>query len=160
MSETIDQSIPSARQILERIPWLVVVLCGVLLGLSFVGRVFFDILVPTTDYGPRSSVTTWVGLGICFAAGFAGASWGRRFHQGILAVFATILAGFVLAILGGLVSVMGLSMVRAIDFSRNMAEALDVPLPVMLVVGGAVGTIGAGLATRLSHRPRHYLNGN
>jgi hypothetical protein len=64
-------------------------------------------------------VTTWVGLGICFAAGFAGASWGRRFHQGILAVFATIMAGFVLAIVGGPLSVVGISMARGIDLSQH-----------------------------------------
>ena len=85
--------------IFGRTPWRIVVLCGVLLGLSFVGRVLFDMLVPPTNYGPRSSVTTWVGLGICFVAGFAGANWGRL-PWGILAAFATIVAGFVLAIVG------------------------------------------------------------
>jgi hypothetical protein len=143
---------PSVREILGMIPWRVVVLCGVLLGLSFVGRVLFDILIPTTHYGPRASVTTWVGLSICFAAGLAGASWDRRFHQGILAVFATIVAGFVLGIVAGPLSVVGLSLVRAIDYSGNMVGALDIPLPIMLVVGGAVGTVGAGLAAWSSHR--------
>jgi hypothetical protein len=44
----------------------------------------------------------------------------------ILAVFATIVAGFILAIVEGPLSVVGMSMVRVIDFSRNMAGALDV----------------------------------
>jgi len=87
-----------------------------------------------------------------FAAGLAGASWDRRFHQGILAVFATIVAGFVLGIVAGPLSVVGLSLVRAIDYSGNMVGALDIPLPIMLVVGGAVGTVGAGLAAWSSHR--------
>jgi hypothetical protein len=156
MNEAIDHSIPSVHEILGRIPWCVVCSCGVLLGLSVVGRVLFDIFVPTTHYGARSSVTTWVGLGTCFAAGFAGASWRRRFHQGILAVFATIMAGFVLAIVGGPLSVVGIAMPRAIDFSLNMAGALEIPLPVMLVVGGAAGAgLAAWVQRPISFKLRH-----
>jgi hypothetical protein len=151
MNEAIDQSILSVCETLGRIPWHIVVLCGVLSGLSFVGRVLFDIRVATTDDSPRSAVTTWEGLGFASPRGSlervgVGASIRASWPC------SPPVAGVVLAIVGGPLSVVGMSMVRAIDVSRDMTGALDVPLPVMLVIGGAVGTVGASLAAWSSHR--------
>ena len=152
MSESTAPPIPSFREVVRRTPWGVVGVCGVLLGLVLVGRVLLDAIIPTADYAPRSAVTTWLGLLICLAAGFAGASRGRLFHQGVLAVFGTISLGFVVAIVGGPMSVVGMAMVSAIDYPRNIVEALDVPLPMMLVVGGVVGTVSAFVAALLNER--------
>ena len=126
----------------RRMPWLVATLFGVLLALPLVVR---NMIVVT---GP-----VWHALGdapggvaVCFAAGFAGASRGREFDQGILAVLAAIIIANVICASVVVSSLAGTHSASAV------VEALDLPLGGMLLLGIPVGTVGAGIATWLNHR--------
>jgi hypothetical protein len=83
-------------------------------------------------------VFVWqVGVAACFAPGLVGASGGREFDQGILAVFAAIIVAFVIG--------------AGVLIATNSMNAL-VPLPAMILLGLPIGTVGAGIAAWLSHR--------
>ena len=121
----------------RRLPWRVAALFGVVLALPLVvGNV---IAVPHV-LGPA------IGLPTCFAAGFAGASRGREFDQGLVAVFAAIV---IANLVGAIVIVSSLAGTHS---AGAVVDALDLPLPGMLLLGVPVGTVGAGIATWLSHR--------
>jgi H+/Cl- antiporter ClcA len=67
-----------------------------------------------------------------------------------------ILIGFFVGIVGGVAAVLVMYTFHNLDLAHELYWALEVPLPVMLVLGGVVGTAGAGIAvylTRLRHRP-------
>ena len=125
----------------RRLPWRVAALFGVLLALPLVvGNVI-------AVSGPVWRVLgEGTGVAVCFAAGLAGASRRREFDQGILAVFAAI----VIANLVGAIVIV--SSVAGTHSASAVADALDLPLPGMLLLGVPVGTVGAGIATWLSHR--------
>lgn len=152
MNDAIDQPIPSLRDLASRIPWRAAAISGIALGTTFVIRQLYDIFIPTADYAFRSAVSTWSGLAICFAAGFRGAWRTRRLEQGSLVTLATIVVGFLVAIVGGVITVLVVFMFHNLDLSRALGDALEVPLPVMLVIGGIAGTVGASVAVWLAHR--------
>jgi hypothetical protein len=123
---------------------------GVLLGSTFVIRFLFDTFIPTTDYGPRSAMLTRAGLAICFAAGFRGTWRAGHIGMGAAVTLATIIVGFVVAVGGGIVAVLIVgAFSNNLDVPRALIDALEVPLPIMLVVGGAVGILGGTIATGL-----------
>jgi hypothetical protein len=122
-----------------------------LLGATFVIRFLFDTFVPTATYGPRSTMLTRAGMVICFAAGFRGAWRTGHIGMGTLVAITTTVVGFVAAIAGGIVAVLLVDAVwHNLDMPRALSGVLEVPLPVMLVVGGAVGTLGGVIAIGLS----------
>ena len=143
------------QELLPRVPWRAAALWGVALGATFVIRGIYDIFNPTTDWAERSHWSTMAGLAICFCAGFHGA-WRRGDfgYGGVVAVLA-ILIGFVVAIFGNTAAVLLISTFRDLDLPRELAEARDVPLHVMLLLGGSVGAAGSAIAvavTRFRHR--------
>jgi hypothetical protein len=142
-------------ELLPRVPWRAAALWGIALGATFVIRGVYDILAPTTDYAFRSHWSTRAGLAICFCAGFQ-AAWRRRdfAHGGVVALVA-ILIGFFVAIFGDVAAVLVISTFHQLDLAQELYWALEVPLPVMLMVGGSLGIVGAAMAvglTRFRHR--------
>lgn len=137
MSDLLDFLVAPVR----RTPWRVAALFGVLLALPLVvGNV-------VTVSGPIWRVLgEGSGVAACFAAGLVGASRRREFDQGILAVFAAIV---IANLVGAIVIVASLAGTHS---AGAVVEALDLPLPGMLLLGVPVGTVGAGIATWLSHR--------
>jgi hypothetical protein len=151
LNDAVDEPLPTFRDVMSKIPWRVVAPWGVALGATFVIRELFDIFfIPTTDYGLRSSLSTKSGLAICFAAGFQGAWRTRHLGQGSFVALASILVGFFVAIIGDVATVLVVSTFHNLDLSRAVGEALEVPLPVMLVIGGIAGTAGAAVAAWLT----------
>ena len=126
---------------IRRMPWRVAVLFGLLLALPLVVGNMIAVSGPVWRVLGEGS-----GVAVCFAAGLAGASRRREFDQGILAVFAAI----VIANLVGAIVIV--SSVAGTHSASAVVEALDLPLPGMLLLGVPVGTVGAGIATWLSHR--------
>jgi hypothetical protein len=147
------------REMLPAVPWRAAALWGIALGGTFVIREVLDLLKPTTDYGLRSLASTWAGLAICFCAGFQGA-WRdrgeRHLHvwHGIRVTLTAIVIGFLAAIVGNTSAVFVVSTFHQLDLPHELAWALEIPLPVMLVLGGLVGMAGAAIAAGLA-RFRH-----
>ena len=128
------------------VPWRVAVLFGALLGLPLVS----DNVVAMSGLVTPASRTGF-GLAACFAAGILGASRGREFHQGILAVFAAILIANLIGLAGGMFAIRAATLAGTISPSL-VREATDLPLFGMLLLGLPVGTIGAGVGAWLSRR--------
>jgi hypothetical protein len=126
----------------RRMPWRVATLFGVLLGLPLVVGNLIEMSGPVW----RVLGDAPGGVAVCFAAGFVGASRSREFDQGILAVLAAIV---IANLMGAIVIVSSLSGTHSWS---AVIEALDLPLVGMLFLGIPVGTVGAGMATWLSHR--------
>ena len=121
----------------RRMPWRVATVFGAFLGVTLVAGNAIPVLQP---------LGLALGSATVVAAGIIGASRGREFDQGILAVLGAI----VLANLVGAIAIVS-SLPGTYSWSA-LVEALDLPLPGMLVLGVPVGTVGAGFATWLNHR--------
>ena len=143
------------QELLPRVPWRAAAVWGVALGATFVIRGVYDIFNPTTDWALRSQWTTLAGLAICFCAGFQ-AAWRRKdFGYGGAVTLLAILIGFFVAIVGDVAAVLVISTFHKLDLASALYWALDVPLQVMLLLGGSVGAVGAAIAvgmTRFRHR--------
>jgi len=140
------------RDLLPWLPWRLATIWGIVLGAGFVFGETSYLLNLAGRFPPH-----WldlVGLATCFCAGFHGA-WRRSDfgHGGIVALL-TILIGFFVAIAGNVAAVFVVSTFRTIDLREQLYWAIEVPLPIMLIVGGVLGEVGAlagvGLA-RLRH---------
>ena len=173
MNDTADQS-PSPvrtaiydfmryflREMLPAIPWRVAAPWGIALAGSIVIRGVLDILTPTADYGLRSQVSTFTGLTVCFWSGFQTAfrdrSSERHLHvwHGSRVTLTAIVIGFVVAIVGSVSVVFVVSKFRELDLQQELYWAVEIPVHVMLVIGGLAGTAGAAIAaglTRFRHR--------
>ena len=112
---------------IRRVPWNVATAFGVVLVL---------IMVVGNVVAPRAFV--WkADVAACFAPGLVGASRGREFDQGILAVFAAIVIAFGIG--------------AGILIATNSMNAL-VPLPAMILLGLPIGTVGAAVGAWLCNR--------
>jgi hypothetical protein len=128
------------------VPMRVAVVFGVLLGLSLVSDRVVAVFGPVT---PASR--TAFGLAVCFAAGIVGASRGREFYQGILAVFAAIITANLIGLAGGLLAIRAASLAGTTSPSL-VRDATDLPLVGMVLLGLPIGTVGAGVGAWLSRR--------
>jgi hypothetical protein len=126
----------------RRIPWRIAAVSGVLLALTAVVGNVIAVSGPVWHALGREPG----GMAVCFAAGLVGASRRREFDQGILAVIAAIV---IANLVDATVIVFSLAGTHS---ARAVVDALDLPLPGMLLLGVPVGTMGAGIATWLSHR--------
>lgn len=125
MSDLLEFLLAPAR----RTPWPVAILFGAILGLMLMAG---NVITISHSLGGA------LGMAACLAAGMAGASRGREFDQGILAVLAAIVIANVI----GAVAIV----------ATNPASPLDLPLPGMLLLGLPVGTVGAALGAWLTRR--------
>jgi hypothetical protein len=121
----------------RRMPWRVATVFGALLGVTLVAGNVIPVLQP---------LGMAIGVATVVVAGIIGASRGREFDQGILAVLGAI----VLANLVGAFAIV--SSLPGTDSWSAVVGALDLPLPGMLMLGVPVGTVAAGVATWLNHR--------
>jgi hypothetical protein len=123
-------------------------------GCVIVVRGTFDIYLPTDDYYIRSVWTTYGAISIYVACGF-GAGWYYR----------RVLSGTVIGITAaGIASVIGflpaLLFLGGLGDEENaytgLSQALDVPVPILLVLGAVLGGVGAaiGAATAYGNSPR------
>ena len=61
-----------------------------------------------------------------------------------------IVIGFLVAIVGNETAVLVIYPFHQLDLANELASALEVPLPVMLAIGGLAGTAGAAIAVYLA----------
>ena len=124
---------------------------AVLFAAAFVTRTALDWLAPPVDFHTRSTVSTFLAVGILVAAGLR-ASW----RSGSL--FAGTLAGVAATTIGAAISVIGAAGLLAIWHDADTMTAIRASgglgevfvLPIMLIVPGAVlGTIGGVVGTTI-----------
>jgi len=143
------------REMLPAIPWRAAAPWGIALAGTFVIRGALDIVKPTTDYGLRSLVSTWAGLAVCFSAGFQ-AAWRDRSEphlhvwHGYRVTLTAIVIGFLVALVGNVSAVYAISTFRELVLRQELYWAVDIPIHVMLVIGGLAGAAGAAIAAGLT----------
>lgn len=130
--------------------WRAAWIWGVALGATFVIRGVYDLLNPTTDYGLRSQWSTLAGLAVCFGTGLHAAWRSKDWGRGSFVTVVAVVIGFGVAIVGGVIAVLVVDTFRSVNVPGAIAEALDVPLHVMLVLGGLAGSAGAAIAVGLT----------
>lgn len=119
---------------------------GAVVGAALVLRYSFDTLVPTADYGFRTSALTYTIFGVCVFAGARGAWQTRSIRTGVLTSLSA-------STIGALFSIVGTGLLLAVwhdaatldawRSSGGLDEALvDVPLKVV-VIGAVMGLAGA-----------------
>jgi hypothetical protein len=117
---------------------------GLALGALIVVRDGIDIYVPTHDYYVRSAWTTYTAMSIYAACGIrAGWSYGRVLSGTVIGLTAAVIASVI-----GLVSpllFMGALLARHTAGHDGLWEAFDVPVPILLVFGAGLGTLGAAI---------------
>ena len=120
---------------------------GALIGVAVVARTALDWFVPTQDFSIRSSISTYVGVGLLLVTGFSSAWRSGSFASGPLAAALAAVIGAIISAAGaaGLLAIFHDShTMSAIDGSGGLGEAFT--LPIMLIVPALIlGTIGGAL---------------
>jgi len=122
-----------------------------LFGVAFVTRTALDWLAPPVDFHARSTVSTFLGIGILVAAGLW-ASWrsGSPFAGTLVGVAATSI-GAVISVVGaaGLLAIWhDADTMAAIRASGGLGEVFELPL-VMILPGAVLGTIGGAVGATI-----------
>ena len=124
---------------------------AVLVGAAFVTRTALDWLAPPVDFHARSTVSTFLGVGILVTAGLW-ASWrSGSFFAGTLAGVAATAIGAVISVLGaaGLLAIWhDADTMAAIRASGGLGEVYELPL-LMILPGAVLGTIGGAVGATI-----------
>jgi hypothetical protein len=117
---------------------------AVLFGAAFVTRTALDWLGPPVDFHARSTVSTFLGVGILVTAGLWASLRSGSLFAGTLAGVAATAIGAVISVIGaaGLLAIWhDADTMAAIRASGGLGEVFE--LPIMMILPGAVlGTIG------------------
>ncbi len=117
---------------------------AVLFGAAFVSRTALDWLAPPADFHARSTVSTFLAVGILVAAGLW-ASWrSGSLVAGTLAGVAATAIGAVISIVGAAVLLViwhDAETMAAIRASGGLSEVFELPI-MMILPGAMLGTIG------------------
>jgi hypothetical protein len=120
---------------------------GALFGVATVVRTALDWFVPTQDFSVRSSISTYVGVGLLLVIGFWSAWRSGSVASGPLAAAVAAAVGALLSVAGAaaMLAVFNDSKtMSAIEGSGGLGEVFT--LPIMMVVPGLIlGTIGGAL---------------
>jgi hypothetical protein len=120
---------------------------GLALGALIVLRDALDVYVPTDDYYVRSAWTTYSAVTIYTACGLrAGWRYGRVVSGTVIGIVAAVIASLI-----GLLS--PLLFLNALSPRGGLWELLDVPVPILLVFGAVLGTVGAAIGRAGRRRP-------
>jgi hypothetical protein len=133
------------------LPWAIVV--GLILGV----REVLDATVPTTDnFHFRAAVCTYLGFATYASAGVS-AGWrsGRTLAGFAVSLVITLVATATdVASVVGVAALLSTGAVHSASSYEGLYEGLDVPILPMLIVGGALATIGAAIGKTARRFPR------
>ena len=140
-----------SRQVLLSL-WRAARWWGLALGGTIAARGAFDIYLPTDDYYARSVWTTYTGISICAACGLHAGWYYRRVLSG--AVIGITAAG-IASVIGFAPALLLIGLGDEENTYTGLSQALDVPVPILLVLGAVLGAVGAAIGTsRCSARRR------
>jgi hypothetical protein len=131
-------------------------LWALVLATVFEARTAYDWFVPTTNFRPRSELTTYMMVSVLLVIGASSTMRTRSFRAGVVSTLSALIGSAVIC--SAVTSFMYFNwrspeLVAAIQRSGGLAEVFT--LPVMLIIPGTiVGAIGASFAFA-SGRPRH-----
>lgn len=132
------------------VPWRAAVPWGLALGVGFPVRGLYELLAARPAHALDVLASGPVGVLICFCAGLYTA-WRRRdFSYGGVVALTAIVIAFIFAVVVNVALVLVIAQLRPIDLRRSLYGAIEVPLPIMLMLGGFAGTIGAAIGRGLS----------
>jgi hypothetical protein len=120
---------------------------GALFGTAIVVRTALDWFVPTQDFSVRSSISTYVGVGLLLVTGFWSAWRSGSFASGPLAAaLATVIGAFIsIAGAAGMLAIFhDAQTMSAIEGSGGLGEVFTMPI-MMVVLALILGTIGGAL---------------
>src|ERR1051325_11334078 len=123
-------------------------LWSVVLAAIFEGRTAFDWFVPTTNFRPRSDLTTYMMISALLVIGASTTMRTRSFKAGVVSTISALIGSAVIC--SAVTAFMYFNwrspaLIAAIQNSGGLAEVFT--LPIMLIVPGTiVGTIGASIA--------------
>jgi hypothetical protein len=131
-------------------------LWSVVLAAIFEGRTAFDWFVPTTNFKPRSDLTTYMMISTLLVIGASSAMRTRSFKAGVVSTLSALIGSAVIC--SAVTSLMYWSwrspaLLVAIQQSGGLAEVFTLPIFV-IVPGTVVGAIGASVASMTRGR-RH-----
>jgi hypothetical protein len=115
-----------------------------LFGAAFVTRTALDWLAPPVDFSTRSTVSTFLGVGILVGAGLWASSRSGSLFAGTAAGVAATAIGAVISVVGaaGLLAIWhDADTMAAIRASGGLGEVFEFPIMIILP-GGVLGTIG------------------
>jgi len=129
---------------------------GALIGVAVVARTALDWFVPTQDFSLRSSISTYVGVGLLLVTGFWSAWRSGSFASGPLAAALAAVIGAVISAAGAasmLAAFHDSQTMSAIEGSGGLGEVFTLPL-MMVVPGLILGTIGGALGAAANDKLR------
>lgn len=131
-------------------------LWALVLATVFEARTAYDWFVPTTNFRPRSEVTTYMMITVLLVIGASSTMRTRSFKAGVVSTLTALIGSAVIC--SAVTSFMywnfqSPELIAAVQRSGGLSEAFA--LPVMLIIPGSiVGAIGASFAFA-SGRSRH-----
>jgi hypothetical protein len=137
------------RQVL-RFLWRATRWWGLALGGLILVRDTIDVYLPTQDYYLRSVWTTYSAVALYAACGLrSGWYYGRMLSGTVVGIAAAVIASVI-----GLVSPM--LFLNVILERSELWEVLDTPVPILLLFGAVLGTLGAAIGSSAGdlRRPR------
>ena len=138
------------RALRTRVPWRAALPWGLALGAGFPIRGVHDLLSARPDHALDVLASGPVGMSICFCAGLYAAFRRKDFSYGGVVALTAIVIAFVFAVVADIASVLVIARLRPIDLRQSLYGAIEVPLPIMLMLGGFAGAIGATIGRGLS----------
>ena len=132
-----------ARQVLGFV-WRGARIWAVLFGAAFIARTALDWLAPPVDFHTRSTVSTFLAIGLLLLAGLWASMRSGSLLAGTLAGVAATAIAAVISVLGaaGLLAIWhDAGTMAAIRDSGGLAEVFELPV-IMVVPGAVLGTMG------------------
>lgn len=129
---------------------------GALFGIAFIARTALDWFVPTQDFSVRSTISTYVGVGLLLFTGFWFAWRSGSLSSGTL-------TASLAAIIGALISIVGVAGMLAVFHDQQTLAAIDgsgglgevFTLPIMMVIPALIlGTLGGALGAAANAKLR------
>jgi hypothetical protein len=131
-------------------------LWALVLAAIFEGRTAFDWFVPTTNFRPRSDLTTCMMISTLLVIGASATMRTRSYKAGVVSTLSALIGSA--AICTAMTAFLywnwrSPALIVAIQQSGGLAEVFALP-PMLIVPGTIVGAIGASFAA-LNYRRRH-----
>lgn len=135
--------------------WRASLMPGLALGGSLAGRNLLDVVAPVSDLWFRAQMSTLIGMAIFAIWGFRlGRATGRVEGAVVMALVASV-AGTAVGLVVTLAAMGVAGLVLDVDPRTwaALSEGLDIPLPIIAVIGVVLASAGAAFGRTFPKRP-------